>query len=379
MANCINFVETFCVGNEHAACNASLLSSMVQNNQAITIYFYADETHISAVRRILPDYYNGEIIFENLDIKKVRNSNVIFGALEQVKIIRSILRRNTAEKHVFCSIVDSSQIALKLIAKFSKSKYYVIPHAALCDLDKVYKLSSFKGLIKYLVSFQLWFRIFKLDNIKYIFLGKHINDHLQQRNLLSNIQHSFMEIPYIYTQQVENFKKLSNPITIGFLGIGSSEKGIEEFVDFYETCDESDLLFYHVGTLDRFHQNNDYKFKSLGSSGSLISFELFTKEAKKVDFFVLFLKEDEYKLRASGTFFDIIDFNVPIISLEEHFDYFASFGEDRNNYGIVAKNYEDLKYKILHLDQNRYKELKENLMEFKERISKQNPTKFLEL
>lgn len=376
----LTIVESFCVGKEHVVVNAKLIKDFVKNNVGCSVDFYGEKNHIKYIKALLSPE---EICVINFIIIKVkRNVNVITSLLFQFKIIFNVFLYSKNDRFLFCSLLADTQIVIKLFSIFVKSNIYAIPHASLCDLDKKYDFKRPKEWLRYLFSFKFWFLNFKTNKLCYVILGEHIERKLYEKKMLAGVKYKVIEVPYLYNEETKLEENMNTSLDvgfkIGFLGQGTVEKGIEKFVELSQiNFLHSKNEFYLAGGLHSSCKPLPNSIHTLEESSGLIDFNKMMALAYKMDFFVLFLDSKEYELRASATFFDIVNINKPMIILSNNFKYTESLGVSPESVGIICDNLVDITNRLKSISLEEYSSYKKELFRLKNRLMKANSTRFL--
>lgn len=380
MQNKLTIVESFCVNKEHVVVNTKLVKDFVNNNADCNVDFYGEKNHIKAIKELLSAEETNRVNFIIIKIK--RNVNVITSLLYQLKVIFNVLFCSDSKRFLFCSLLADSQIVIKALSIFIKADLYAIPHASLCDLDNKYELKKPKEYFKYLFSFKFWFINFKTSKICYVFLGKHIEKNLHEKKMLKGIKYKVIEVPYLYTEEVKLEENIKMPLEgmgkVGFLGQGTVEKGFDKFIELsIVSCLSSENMFYLAGGLHSSYKSLPVSIHTLEEHDGLIDFKQMMALAYKMDFFVLFLDSKAYELRASATFFDIVNLNKPMIVLKDNFKYSESLNVSSESVGIVCDNLDDIIKRLKNISVEEYFSYKKALFELKSQLIKVNSTRFL--
>jgi hypothetical protein len=378
----LTIVESFCVGKEHVVVNAKLIKDFVNNNIGCSVDFFGEKNHIKYIKELLSPE---EICIINFIIIKVkRNVNVITSLLFQFKIIFNVFLLSRSKRFLFCSLLADSQIVIKLFSIFIKSDIYAIPHASLCDLDNKYDFKRPKEWLRYIFSFKFWFINFKTNKLCYVILGEHIEKKLHEKKLLKGVKYKVIEVPYLYNEEIKLKENMITSLSldvgfkVGFLGQGTVEKGIDKFVELSQiNFLNSKNEFYLAGGLHSSCKPLPCSIHTLEESNGLIDFNKMMTLACKMDFFVLFLNSKEYELRASATFFDIVNINKPMIILKNSFKYSESLGVPPESVGIVCDNLSDIINRLKNISLEEYSSYKRELFRLKIHLMKANSTRFL--
>lgn len=317
----INVIENFCIGYEHAPINAAFLKNSCSNARYNKIEFYAESSHIAAVKEILPDSVKSKIVF--FPITNHRNSNFLKKVFLDLRYFRSMFK--SGHKNVFITTLSNTNlIALKLLLLLYKNvNIEIVPHAILNTINSPIQstfLKQVKRLLFFPLSFRWWFFHFNSKNLNYIILGEPIAKNLFLINEQISSYCRVIDHPYIYTADLSLNTFDPQKIKIGFLGIGTVEKGIDKFVEIIQKMnpEETKIEFHLIGKLHSALTCPD-TLKMPSNQQGFISKEEMDALANEMDFFIFLLDDQDYRLRASGTFFDAVNYNRPIISLSNSF------------------------------------------------------------
>ncbi|MCT7551040.1 hypothetical protein N5U04_10565 [Aliarcobacter butzleri] len=369
----IVIVENFCIGYEHAPINAAFIQKKMIEFPEYKIEFYSEKNHSIAVQNILT-FEKEKVKFINIEI--FRNKNFFYNLYKNLLFFFYIIKAN--ESLLITTLTIYNLIAIKLLLKIiNGSNVEIVPHAVLNILSTNKNdslLKRLKKIITYPIGVNFWFNNFNNKKLTYIILGEPIAKNLYSINYKLKYFSKVINHPYIYTNIINDTNNFCNKnIKIGFLGIGNMEKGIDKLFYIINKLKKYDIKieFYLIGKLNDIN-NYPKELVVLSKDNKMISKEFMDEMAKRMDFYIFLLDKENYKLRASGTFFDAINYEKPIINLEN--DFINFYLKDSCN-SLNFKNIEDIinylkelnkmsnkEYNIL---KNKFIKIKTSLMENK--------------
>jgi hypothetical protein len=341
----IIFAELQMQGDKHVHVNSGLLTILKSTFNNKEIQVFCDSIHkIELLKNIVEPCNLHFYVFENSGTKELRKVYSFFKTFRESLLAYKIFRvakKNNAELIVFASAFPFTAVVLSFFSKVFSQKIIIGLHGDIGVLSiKRNKLTTviFRSVIK------LFFRTRGLKTI-ILFYGKPVQNKLfemfptfEKRSVIS-IDH-----PYNYTE-LSNELINQEYLTIANIGTGLMNKNSH--------------LLYKIAELQSINiLNRKVKFKQIGNvskevlsysnehveilnNNEFIPFEIFEKNIIEGDYFIYFFKENSlYDLCPSGTFFDAIKYNKPIISLRNPF--FEYYFEKLGNIGYLCNSIEEM-------------------------------------
>lgn len=356
--------ETICDGYEHANINAALLNNLLQFELNCFVELHANTSHFEAIKSLVSSSIVNRIILQPISINKNNRIWCFFSVLWL--FIRTFWANISKSQKVLLLSIDEFNLLSVRILSFFFSNFRIIGvvHSILNYLEREKKQNILKFIASKLLGFNSWFLNFNRPNCNFLILGEQISQHLLKKFPFMKRSIISVHHPYFFQDSFE--KKCDKQIKIGFLGVGSPAKGIEAFIGLSNYFKNNPKVkFYLLGKLDYEIPNEEIHFE-IPFREKMCSYSELCKISQTMDYYLFVLKPEEYLLRASGTFFDAVNFERPLISLQNPFlDYYFDLFDD---IGYQAEDLEKLKQVIENLVQNgcpNYREKIQNLKEAK--------------
>jgi hypothetical protein len=370
----IIFSELQMQGEKHLNVNLGLLKILSINFPNYEIVVKCDSLHANKVRVHFNN--NTSIKFETFNFtgeRELKKRFTLFKVLREVFFaikIFIIAKSKSVDFVVFTSAFPFTALFLNLFAYIFNIRIFICLHG---DIG-VLKLKNFK-LTTWV--FKLAINNFLLNrarNVVLIIYGESIKEELFR--YLPNISRKniiTIDHPYNYSDRPRSFQ--SNAKTFSNIGAGIINKNTHYIFDlakrFEKEISEKKLKFEIVGKVssDVLSFKND--LVDIFTENQFISSDVFENKVETSDFFIYFFESNTiYDLSPSGTFFDAIKYNKPILSLKNPFfnHYFNRFG----NIGYLCDDLIQMKEVIQNIldnfDINVYELQKRNLNLAKESL-----------
>jgi glycosyltransferase involved in cell wall biosynthesis len=153
-----------------------------------------------------------------------------------------------------------------------------------------------------------------------------------------SIDHSFV------SQNVVRKIQSDKNFQIGIIGSLRKSKGLDELLTVVKKCREinKNIDFVIVGSFDyetSFLKENGFTIPD-GIDGSFLSRKKMGQLISSLDYALYLLPKDIYQFTASGSFFDAIDCEIPIIALKN--DFFEYYQEKYGSYGYLVDTLDEI-------------------------------------
>lgn len=316
-------VEPNMNGSAHSEVNAGLLSIISRIYSSYWLGFIADKRHVTNIEnKTSLDAYQKKYIKVFDYAPKFFLINEIILIFRLLKIL--ILSKKTDVIYLL-GIMPISHIVLSFFNILLKRKVIIVLHGQIEALLPNTKI----GKTKYYYKISQF--VFKIkDHLRYIVFGESVKNNIaylfRDKDKMITIDQ-----PYIYPEQLPNTKKDEKQIVLGIIGRADNTKNIQAFYEFIEKI-QSEILSQKI------------KVKVVGKLSGLIpekcvgKFSYFTekiddeimmKEIQTLDYALSFTDNSYYRAIPSGTFFDCIKWEIPILGLKNDFisHYFRKYGE----------------------------------------------------
>jgi hypothetical protein len=353
----IVYAELQMQGDKHIHVNSGLLNIIKKtfSNHKITVF--CDTVHrTELLKYVVQDddlHFNTFKYSGTKELRKLYVINKTFReSLLAYKIFRSA-QKNNAELIIFASAFPFTALTLSFFSKIFPQKIIIGLHGDIGVLSlRKNKLTTvlFRSVIKF-------FFITRCTNTILLFFGKPIQENLfkmfpifNKKNVIS-IDH-----PYNYN---EIYSHNLNKEQIVIANIGTSLMNKNSHL-LYELADlqisniiNKNIKFVQIGNISKEVLSYSNEYVEILNNNEFIPFAIFEQNIIKADYFIYFFKENSlYDLCPSGTFFDAIKYNKPIISLRNPF--FEYYFEKLGNIGYLCDSIEEMNEIInsLNKDQN---------------------------
>ena len=199
-------------------------------------------------------------------------------------------------------------------------------------------------------------------------LGPHIEERLKQFVPRVSGYVSSIDLPYFFSDDVSPEPFADDAIRFGSYGVGSLEKGTDNFFRLAEEVHSAKTTykptFTQIGRIDERLKAVPHRSVNIPSPDVPLDREAYEKYSRCIDYGLFFHRPDTYELRASGAILDAFSFIKPIIALKSPLSeyYFKKMGD----IGYLCENYDAMRDTVLDiLDRrptDRYRQQQENIL-----------------
>lgn len=361
------YVDTFSYNNLHEMFDASSLEMFsYMTNQ---IEYRAHKTSIKCVQQLLGKFPS------NIKVRKIpgiNGINKVSRFLKQVcAIIINVYYILHAEKDDIVVINYNTAIALYFInwaSKITNHKVLLICHGEMQDLA-IKRRTSF--LFKKSMNMFLNPNIHIASNLYFAVLGNAIYNNVapiitpQIKKKLLSFEHSaiFNKIPFAPVQP-------HNKLVLGMVGGIRESKGISSLLTLSESLRnyrniEIRVIGYIDYDIEKLKQANIHIPDGVGKH--FLSRQKLYDNIRQLDYVVCLYPKDGYKFTASGSIFDAIDCERPILGIKN--DYFENLFKQYGKFGYLEDTLEDVISKAKELANNIQNQEHFNIKSVKEKIS----------
>jgi hypothetical protein len=295
------------------------------------------------------DYFNSipENFRNKLKFKEIKVSeSSILNIFEIVFIVISAFFNNWKIKNIKVYLLFSksySNIILKFLSFFflcKKKRLYVLLHGELQNV-------TLKGSRSILLDGRAQRMLYWLDtkfssNLKFVIISEFVFEKLKKSLGYDPLNFVSIDLPYLYDDKKESTKQNTNELVVSTVGVNSRNKKsflLNNIASNFEDKIKSGALLICISG-----RNDDVLFSELidtPNMGSryLLSTEEYAKRINSSDVLVFF-NDDNYSLISSGSYFDCINFEKPILAMKnEQWEYnFKQFGD----IGYLCNNIDEM-------------------------------------
>lgn len=167
----------------------------------------------------------------------------------------------------------------------------------------------------------------------------------------------------------------SSKLVIGVIGAMRPSKGLENFIELSESFKNNNRIEFRIIGKTLLNRNI---YEKLGiifpseSTNKYLSREEMYNHVRQLDYVLFLFSSELYKFTASGSVFDAIDCERPVLGLEN--DYFSEMFKVCGDFGYLEPSLDDLKKRILWLVDNK-ESVSWNLKKVKEYFQPENVAK----
>lgn len=364
--------EPQCIGFEHAEFNAALISVVKNAYPHEKILFLAEKEHLFNVQNLLKTCYLDVCDYQEINVPERfdRESKRFLTEFKLVKYVFNLAKKIKTEKVIFSSITSPTLISIKFwLMRLRNIRCIVIPHSILETIVKYPHISR-----DFIFSLKIWIPLFNSDRLRYLVLGKPIEKELLTK--IPKIRENVYSLNHPFFFRNNQINSLPNKIKFGFLGAGLIRKGIEDFFTLAENVirkNENNVEFILIGQLlDKIKVSQNSV--TISSHDHPLNREEYDNLSRSISYALFLYKKDQYKLIASGAFFDAISNLKPIIAIRNpFFEYYFNL---MGNIGYLCDSVEEMENIveniIEHPPKKHYIIQQENMLEGMKKLSFQS-------
>ena len=300
------------------------------------LIYYADISSKKNIYSILPKEILYKIKYRRIFIPEYRRGvKAVFRQFSAVCFnVLIVLASKSDDTIVINYNTMIANYPMNWVLKVVNRKVLIVCHGEMVDLIVERKTSSLFKRSKRFFSDQ-GLRI--ANGFYFAVLGDVIKTNLRPY-LSSQIYQRMMSLdhPFIYDlYNIKNNSK-SSVVKVGFIGALRPSKGLHEFARLAASISalNKDIKFYVAGNNSKYEGYlSDHMVNQMsGYSNRILSRKEMYEAASNLDYIVSLQKSIYYNYTASGSVFDFINCNVPVLALKnEYFVYlenkFGSYGE----------------------------------------------------
>lgn len=349
----IIIIDNVITGNNHLVINSGIINmaKFLFGNNAIAkeILFFGEKKHTSTLAKLVDSNESCKVSFHPVEVIKPKTGKLQKGIswikkiLKDKEFINGLLEINSDynPKIVIISTISPFNLYLFInkINTILDQKFLIFLHGEvelifdknLSFSEKIKKYFLEKAFKKIPSNTQL---VVFTETIKKALIDKFdFND-----NQVITINHPILKF------ERNNFE-ISSCITFSHLGLANKRKNSELIFKLADNFDDAvnndSCRFSIIGRLiesDIKHINPNVEIES--KNDQPIPNERYIELISNADYSLIFLLEEEYVYRISGSLLDSIQFQIPIIALKHTF--INELFEKGGDIGFVCDNYEEM-------------------------------------
>jgi len=343
----IFFAELQMQGEKHLNVNSGVLEILAKTYPEQNICVYSDDLHAKYLKLKVDKLSN--ITFESYKYtgekelkKKYTLSKIFREAYSSIKLFKLGKNKNI-KLIVFASAFPFTAILLNILSSIFRIKILICLHG---DIG-VLKLNRIKPTTIFFKAAIKYFLYNRKKGVSLIIFGESIKSELI-RFLPKMKKHDILCIdhPYDYNDKFEKrLKVISNTFVFANIGAGILNKN-SHFIfklaqNFKKEIALKEINFKIVGKISPQVLSYDNGLVSINTSSQFITFKEFENEIIIADYFIYFFTHNSiYDLCPSGTFFDAIKYEKPIIALKNPF--FEYYFDRLGNIGYLCEDIDEM-------------------------------------
>lgn len=323
-------------GHTHAVFNSSMIVIIATAFPDSEIAFIACSSHLEAVKNLLDATIRRRVVFKEVDIP-CESASYGRSVMENFRTFTKAL--SPIDRHAFIFVTSSTRctiLALWLALKYAGSPgvfAHVVFHGNAKELagwrsrNPVQRIRDFRSSVK----------MCRDQRLRYIVLEPHIRDSICR--ILPELEPKVDVLPHPVSLETqisdEVILKLSHPIRIAYLGLGTRPKGFGLFLEvaqyFNGLCPDK-VEFAAFGRLSPEMDGVDQSSLRHSLGKGYLDRSAFFAELTQQHFICIPYQGDHYSYSASGVLLDAIGGLRPIITMrtdatESLFNQFGDLGE----------------------------------------------------
>lgn len=315
------FAELCMRNEEHIPFNSSFVELMHVIYPQHTIQFYAERNHCKAMR---DETTNINVEYKIIPVISHKYWRIFLSDLISSILAIYILIRSSPNDIII--LLNRLPITL-MIYNFINNIYHRATISILHgELESIVNYNNVLGRTKY------YYNLFKLSylisnsNTYYVALGKTILNNILDINF-RNAHLLSIDHPYQYNY-INNFQQLSFPVNIGIIGLASHRKNSDKIFHIarlvYERGNTYNIHFKIAGSIDSNLLSIVNKYVDYPQIGQRLKKDEYENAISALDYSLLFYDSNTNRALASGSFFDCIKYEKPIIGIKgnEFIDYY---------------------------------------------------------
>ena len=333
------FIEPLGKPFAHLSVVKSMLFAELNNNlNSDEILFISSLGYFNSI----PENFRVKLKFKEVKISK----SSILNIFEIVLIVISAFVNNWKTKNIKVYLLFSksySNIILKFLSFLflsKKKRLYVLLHGELQNVtlkgSRSIRLDGRAQRVLY------WLDTKFSSSLKFVIISEFVFEKLKKSLGYNPLNFISINLPYLYDDKKGNTKQNNNQLVVSTVGVNSTNKKsflLNDIASNFEDKIKSGVL--KICTSGR---NDDVLFSELVDTPNmgnsyLLSTEDYAKRINSSDVLVFF-NDDNYSLISSGSYFDCINFEKPILAIKnEQWEYnFKQFGD----IGYLCNNIDDM-------------------------------------
>jgi glycosyltransferase involved in cell wall biosynthesis len=342
-------IELNCTKSEHTMINSATLALSLQSGAQVLLI--ATRAHRMSLQFNIDKFDLRYTNYFHSNYYPYKRKGFFFTLVLVARILTKVRRCKSV---TFLSVNVQQTLAIYWLSKIISTNIRVIPHAIL-------EQSSVKnGVLEKILFFRrfpYWIKKTATNSdVTIVFLSKSIKNNFEKEYVDIITNYEISEHPFLFhNNTMQSVDSISGDINVGFIGVGTSEKGLDWLIGLLnKSKNEEDIKYHLIG-------ENKTGLSSINLneiSGKYLSQERYDFELRKLNYIIFPFNPKFYKLRASGSLFDALANITPIITTNNAFII-----EHLNKYNIKyimidhSETLEQINEKIRAVSEEEYREM----------------------
>ncbi|MDP7640109.1 MAG: hypothetical protein QGG73_10400 [Candidatus Hydrogenedentes bacterium] len=341
----IAICEPVCQGFEHGPVNTAIIVTALRAYPDASLIFLGKESHLEAVRHLLSKSHPEAV--PRAEWRKsagaATGSNVLTAIRRDLPWCRSLVETAeaaSADLLLVCTAMDSGLLALKRVLARPPTGPPVLAfiHGILATIEAAESTKWWRKL----VNLRLVLGLKHPAQLRNIALGSSIHAYLQTVAPQFASQFRPFEHPYLWAVDTVPPPREEGPVSFGFFGVNSVNKGFGRFHALARDARDKGLetRFVMAGFVRQSEDCIKYGGAVEGVSNTPLSREEFSARAQRVDYALWTGEPRHYNLTASATFLDALCYVRPGIYLRNR--YIEYYFNQMDDIGYLCDSYEEI-------------------------------------
>lgn len=325
----ICIIDPSSIGVQHEQFNASFIQLLIYHEKEENFVIFAEASHVVYLKSKLVGH-SSRISYRPMRLYEERGGLKEFvRAYRQYKLVTKILSESKDWPVKRAYVLLLQPLAHFLLKRWGNPPFplNVVMHGELesIKLNKHFTNRVWGYFLRKALSN-------RLDGLEYIVLGKPILSNIYKYLPKFDSKVILIDHPYPFSSREEPIRLLGrphrDPISLALFGVATIYKSSQFFFEIAQQVSQSVKPNITFKVLGRVYQdmkaylNNAVSYKRINQSYTREELE---QEMPNIHFSVFYYNNDDHSLCPSGSFWDSIDAEVPMLYVKnDYFDYYAS-------------------------------------------------------
>jgi glycosyltransferase involved in cell wall biosynthesis len=328
----IMIIDNVIIGNNHLVINSGIINMaqnfFKKNTIASEVVFFGEKSHMDILANLIDRNESCMVSFCPIEVIQPESGKIQKSITWLKKLIKDKQYIGKlfemSFRHKPRLIIVSCMIPINFLSFVSKTnnrlnqKFLVFIHGEV-ELLFQNKLSLKEKINKYFLEKSLK----KISsNVKLIVFSDYIKNALAEKFNFKD--HQIISINHPIQKYTRSAEEISNCINFAHIGVANKRKNSELIFKLADTFADSvksgSCKFSIIGRVEEHEIKNVNDFVTVEAKRNQpIPNDTYVELVSKADYSLVFLPEEEYVYRISGSLLDSIQFQIPIIALKHVF------------------------------------------------------------